>query len=266
MNMRTVGVRTVALAAVIGAFFVGTRPAEAAVTLVDTYWGGRDYLNYGDSIGGGVFNIDSAVISRTGAGGSTLKVVINTAYAGNAGTQGTGYGALFLTPGINAWQPTGSHPQYATDVYTPGEWAYAFTMPRTPGNVTGAGKLYAVQESRVIMSNSNGNTVSYPQPGNNGHIFREGQAVRYNGSGQASVAGGSWTVDASAHTITFLINDNGMLGGSFAMSWAMDCANDVIQGQVSGVPEPSTWAMMMIGFAGLSLVSARRRRPEAATA
>jgi hypothetical protein len=35
---------------------------------------------------------------------------------------------------------------------------------------------------------------------------------------------------------------------------------------VPGVPEPSTWAMMLVGFAGLGLAAQRRRRREAAAA
>jgi hypothetical protein len=62
-------------------------------------------------------------------------IVINTAYAGAAGTDGTGYGALFITPGANAWHPNGSGPNYATDVYVPGEWQYAFTIPQVPNGV-----------------------------------------------------------------------------------------------------------------------------------
>ena len=31
-------------------------------------------------------------------------------------------------------------------------------------------------------------------------------------------------------------------------------------GAVSGVPEPSTWAMMLIGFAGIGFVAYRRQR------
>jgi hypothetical protein len=260
MGIRAFGVRAAASACIVAASVMASGRADAATTLVDNYWGGRDYLHYGDSIGGGVFNVDSAVISRVGVNGTTLKVVINTAYAGKAGTQGTGYGALFITPGANAWTPIGSDPHHVNDVYQAGDWKYAFTMPRQPGGDSGAGRLYSVLESRVIMSNSNGNTHSYPQPGHNGHIFREGQAVRYNGRGQSAVASGSWSVSDPLNTITFLINDNNMLGNSFAMSWAMDCANDVIQGQISAaVPEPSTWAMMLIGFAGLGYTARRRR-------
>jgi hypothetical protein len=239
--------------------------SEAAVTLIDDYWGGRDYLHYGDSIGGGVFNVASADVSRVGPGGSTLKIVINTAYAGKAGTLGTGYGALFLTPGASAWTPIGADPHHVNDVYQPGDWKYAFTMPRNPGATTGSGSLYGVLEPRVIMSNSFGNPVSYPQPGNNGYVFREGQAVRYDGAGQSALATGTWIVDDPLDRITFLIKDNGVLGNSFAMSWAMDCANDVIQGQIAlGVPEPSSWAMMLIGFAGLAGASARRKAAAAA--
>ena len=256
-----VGLRAASVAA---GLFVCLSPASAAVTLLDTYWGGKDYLSYGDSIGGGVFNVESAVVSRVGG---ALQVVVNTAYAGQAGTLGTGYGALFLTPGAHAWAPTGAGPHYSTDVYRPGEWAYAFTMPGHPGGTSGAGGLYAVRESGVVMSNAYGNPVSYPQPGNGGYIFREGQAVQYDAAGQTALAGGSWNVDALAHTITFSIADGNRLGNSFALSWAMDCGNDVLQGQVtSAVPEPSTWAMMIAGVAGLAGVGLRKRRALAARA
>jgi hypothetical protein len=62
----------------------------------------------------------------------------------------------------------------------------------------------------------------------------------------------------------FDINDAGLLGNAFALSWAMTCGNDVIQGQVSGVPEPSTWAMMILGFAGVGFMAYRRNNHGAA--
>jgi PEP-CTERM motif len=37
-----------------------------------------------------------------------------------------------------------------------------------------------------------------------------------------------------------------------------------ITGAVSAVPEPSTWAMMLIGFAGLGFVAYRRTKKSAA--
>ena len=33
----------------------------------------------------------------------------------------------------------------------------------------------------------------------------------------------------------------------------------VLTGEVSAVPEPSTWAMMILGFAGLGIMAYRRR-------
>jgi hypothetical protein len=52
----------------------------------------------------------------------------------------------------------------------------------------------------------------------------------------------------------------------------MTCANDFIAGQVDllsqttigGVPEPSTWAMMILGFAGVGFMTYRRRNQSAA--
>jgi hypothetical protein len=39
------------------------------------------------------------------------------------------------------------------------------------------------------------------------------------------------------------------------------CGVTTIQGQVSGVPEPAAWALMLVGFAGVGLALRRRRKP-----
>jgi hypothetical protein len=252
--------RLASLLTVAVAVLLSSGAARAAFVLQDNYWGGNDH-GYGDSIGGGVFNIASAVISRPNAG--TLEVTINTAYAGAAGIDGTGYGALFITPGANAWHPNGSAPNYATDVYVPGEWKYAFIIPPVPASNSGSGSLYRTVDGTVQLANVNGNEISYPNPGNSGWIFRDGQAVQFTPDQQASqIAGGNWSVGNG--TLTFDINDAGLLGNAFALSWAMTCGNDVIQGQVSGVPEPSTWAMMILGFAGVGFMAYRRNNHGAA--
>lgn len=234
----------------------GVTAAKADFVLQDNYWGGNDH-GYGDSIGGGVFNISSATISRPNA--ATLEVTISTAYAGSAGIDGTGYGALFITPGAHAWNPNGAAPNYSTDVYVPGEWKYAFSIPQVPGAgvSSGAGSLYSTSDGVVQLANVAGNSISYPNPGNSGWIFRDGQAVQFDPQGASAIAGGTWTIGSG--TLTFDIVDNGILGDAFALSWAMTCGNDVIQGQVTGVPESSTWAMMIFGFLGVGFVGYRRK-------
>lgn len=39
------------------------------------------------------------------------------------------------------------------------------------------------------------------------------------------------------------------------------CGVTSIQGQVAAVPEPATWGMMLLGFAGMGMLLRRRRRP-----
>jgi hypothetical protein len=241
-------------------------PALAGtVTLLDNYFGGTNTYNNADSIGGGVFNISSAQIERIGPGGNTLQVIINTAFAGAAGIDGTGYGALFITPGYNVWHPTGISP-YPTDIYQPGEWKYALTIPQIPSKSSGTGGLYltgggnlnvATSDGTIVSSNVFGDPNTYPNPGNNGWFFRQGQAVQFTPNA-GPIASDAWSVGVG--TITFQVTDNHLLGDNFALSWAMTCANDVIQGQVNGVPEPSTWAMMMIGFAGVGFGAYRQTK------
>ncbi|MGH7091631.1 MAG: hypothetical protein ACREFQ_22295 [Stellaceae bacterium] len=54
-----------------------------------------------------------------------------------------------------------------------------------------------------------------------------------------------------------IIDDNGEY--DFAMSWAITCANDIIQGQLdwSPVPEPSSLAMSIAGLAALTVIFPR---------
>jgi hypothetical protein len=252
-------------------------PATAGtVTLVNNYWGGENTYDpsNGASIGGSPFIVTAAQISRRGPGGDTLQVVIDTPYAGAAGLDGTGYGSLFITPGANAWQPTGTAPNYGSDTYQSDEWKYALTMPTDPKSnfgkgglyLTGGGALVGPNSVGIVASNVYGSTITYPNPGNPGWYFRQGQAVQFNpAQGATSYGAESWSVNSKAGTITFDVVDDGLLGDNFAMAWGPTCANAVIQGQVSGVtavPEPSTWAMLVVGFCGLGFVGVRRARAQ----
>jgi len=63
-----------------------------------------------------------------------------------------------------------------------------------------------------------------------------------------------FTTTGAAETLSFFSNDAGFYGG-------------VIGGvTISAVPEPSTWAMMMLGFAGLGFVTYLRRNKAAIAA
>lgn len=253
------------LAAVLAlALALGASAAHASVTVLDNYYGGLNSYNGADVIGTAVFDVKDAVFQRIGVGGNTLQVIIDTNYAGAPGTpdaETTGYGALFITPGMNAWNPVGPAP-YSTDVYVPGEWAYALTVPMAPSTTSGSASLYAVSDGSVVMSNVLGDPITAPFGGNNGYYFRQGQAVQFTPGGSAvSLASGSWGVNPGQ--LVFTINDNHLLGDNFAFSWAMTCGNDVIQGQVAGVPEPATWALSIIGFAGTGAMLRRRRQAPA---
>jgi hypothetical protein len=265
------------------ALALGSVPA-AAGTLSDNYWGGVNTLNpsSGDVIGSSsVFNISSANVTRIN-GGDTLKIVINTPYAGAPGTsaaQGTNYGSLFFTTVAN-YSPIGTaQNHYSTDVYQPNDWTWAFVTSSQAGTgglyqigaVTGVtdyghtnvAQSYKTLDGKIIMSNVNGDPITAPYSGNNGFYFREGQAVQFApDAGQHSLAGGSWSV-VNGSTITYYINDHHLLGDVFAMSWAMTCANDVIQGVVA-VPGPVVGAglpgFIVLLIAGFYTLRARRRQ------
>lgn len=309
----TVGV-SVGLCVAASAF-----PANASsVTLVDNYYGALS--TYGGMTGDTIeapgthnFEISSAIISRSGVGNNTLNITINTNFAGVPGTPAadkTGYGSLFLTPGV--WNPQGGGgPSYQADQYVPNEWAYAVTMLKTPatasvgttssglyaiGNVTGTNyytangangtvvQTYTTANGTVVMSNVDNTSgsvindpVTYPGAGQPGFYFRQGQAVQYTPANPASIVAGTsatWAVDAVLKTITYTIVDNGIFGNSFALAWAMTCANDVIQGQVTlppdapptATPLPAAFSMFAGGLGVLGFLGSRRRKKRIAKA
>jgi hypothetical protein len=290
---------------------LGSQSPALAGTLLDNYDGGLNYCcqssltpQSGDVIGpANVFDITSAVVSlNTNTPGGTLTVTINTYYAGVPGTanaDGTGYGSLFLGPAAT-WNPTGPAP-YITDQYNPAEWIYAFVSnsngsgavystgnnptPVTYGtpatNPAGVYQYYQTSTGQVVMSNVNGNPISYPNGGNPGYWFRQGQAVQFNPSqSTASTASGSWSVvptSVSEGSITYVIDDYAALGlgPEIALSWAMTCANDIIQGTVSvftgegdnpnPTPIPAALPLFAAGLGLLGFAGSRRRRNTAMT-
>lgn len=264
LKLRTGFCVVAGVAAAVGSL---AAPARASFILQDTYYGGLDTWHYPTDVIGdpNTFGIESAVIQRTNGGG-TLQVTINTNFAGKPGTSaadGTGYGALFITPGKNAWQPTGSGPHYFDDQFHPGEWAYAASIPQNPNQTSGQGALYVTSGGAIVLSNVDNHFQTYPNDPTSRFYFRAGQAVQFTpGLGQTGVLGTSesWAIGNGA--ITFSIVDGGLLGDDLALAWAMTCGNDVIQGQVS-VPEPSTWSVLLAGILFAGALQRRRSRVRA---
>ena len=80
-------------------------------------------------------------------------------------------------------------------------------------------------------------------------------------------------VDSNSGGVTIDFNNNWMLFNSDAgpflfsvndVSVAPDGLIQVLSGQIQAVPEPATWAMMLLGFGGIGMAMRRRRRPAVA--
>lgn len=249
------------------AFLVGlTAASQAAVILNDTYVGGDDH-GYGDRIGAAEYEVSQATVSRSG---KFLTVSITTNYnANDAGL--TNFGDLFLT---TTWAPKGTSANgYKADQfdYVNGtKWEFAIRPTGLSGLTTtdknGTATIYVIDEASDVKL-SYVNAVS-------GYTWRNGQPVEASSTaallaGQVA-ADNTWSFDADPSgnnnklIFTFDANALGFLEGDegweMALSWAMICANDVIQGDVTqrDVPEPGTMLVLLGGLAGL--LAARRRR------
>ncbi len=91
-----------------------------------------------------------------------------------------------------------------------------------------------------------------------GVTFSAAQLIGINGTaGSYSLTGGGTNVMQLAQTL--------IVGGQYEFSFtgSNPLLSAVANGNVTiqAVPEPATWAMMLIGFGGIGLAMRRRRRP-----
>ena len=139
------------------------------------------------------------------------------------------------------------------DIWHPGDWHYAVT-----NGASGWG-LYRIYDSQIGLATAPNCSNTWPIQGSCGYFYRAGEAVTVTGTIAAEfIEAATFSVDATNHTITYSIDDNkNVLGYDFAMSWAMTCANDIIQGEFN-VPVPGSLALLGIGLFGIGV--ARRHR------
>lgn len=246
----------------------------AAATIIDNYWGGIDPRSKPNDVLGAesVFDTKSMEVNRDASG--KLVVTVHTNFAGMAGTDkslGYGYGALFFsTTGVTLTGSALDH--YVNDKYTAGRFDYAFVIPENPGKNVTSGTFGANDANGGLFElKADGTDVRLATPLKADHRVRLGQAVQYINDGtQTSEAGGSWSIDKLNKTISFIIEDGGLLGTDFAVSWAMTCGNDVIIGNVDlpdggpgpgpdPVPLPAGFILFATGAAAWGLLSRRRR-------
>jgi len=142
---------------------------------------------------------------------------------------------------------------------------YVFTMSLTSGSVSaltfGGYSGFDVSVKQCSLATCE-NFVTAGVPATSVSRSSDGNDITYDFS--SAVTGGTHTghlqifTDSTADAIT-TVDLEGANGQLFAI-------NGVFFGPLAAVPEPSTWAMMLLGFAGVGFMAYRRKSKPALTA
>lgn len=249
--------------ALIALVWAGSATA-APVNVTDTYIGGDDH-GHGDVIGpSSRYDVDRAELDQNG---SILTVDIFTSFAGRADEgfaadytdtpygqdRGIGYGDLFLSA---LWTPDGAAP-YMTDDHASGTlWTFGVVLDDRWSDVGGAATLYALggadNDANVLLSDDFMSDATY----------RNGQAVAVDilsAEVTALANAATWSVEDGYLSFDIDIAGTGLsLWDGIAVHWGPTCANDIIEGLATQVPEPGTALLLGLGLIGAAC--GRRKR------
>ena len=167
-------------------------------------------------------------------------------------------GDLFLS--TTGWNPL----ETSTDTFTNGKRNY-----NSDGAGVGTSWDFVVALENVLTANK-GTSNLYSTAAANGNIsygtLRNAQEAYFSPSTNAtSVGTGVWEIVSPTNANPYLLITTSLTNEmqnvrEWGLHWTMECANDVIEGSFSPVPEPATALLFGAGLAGLAAFGRRRGR------
>lgn len=165
-------------------------------------------------------------------------------------------GDLFLS--TTGWNPLAS----STDTSTNGEPNY-----NSDGAGVGTSWDFVVALEDVLTANKGTSKLYSTADGNISYgTLRDAQEAYFSPStNPTSLGTGYWEIVSPTNANPYLLITTSLTNEmqnvrEWGLHWTMECANDVIEGSFSPVPEPATVLLFGAGLAGLAAFGRRRGR------